>query len=112
MYNTISVAMLLVVSAFADNCSVSPGDRKDCGHVGTEKPDCEASGCCWSPAQSNFLGGESNDTPWCFHPSGGPTPPPGPSGDCSSFDWSATSPGFTEDFETKMYDLYMKNLNI
>lgn len=111
MCKTIAVAMLLAASAFAENCSVNPSDRQDCGHYGTKQPDCEASGCCWVPAQDQFLG-ESNDTPWCFHPGDGPTPPPQPTGDCGTYDWSATDPGFTDDFYDSMYTLYMGNLNI
>merc|ERR1739838_660664 len=43
---------ILVVSfaagALGDGCNV--GDKKDCGHPGTQQSDCEASGCCWQPS--------------------------------------------------------------
>ncbi len=111
-----AVAMLLAPSVIADNCDVAASQRQDCGHVGTEKPDCEASGCCWKPASVEselFLSSSLKDTPWCFHPGGGPPPPPpGPTGDCGTYDWTATSPGFTAAFETNMLALYMKNLDI
>lgn len=48
-------------------------DRLDCGHEGTQKPDCESAGCCWSPVSPN-----PTNEPWCFHPNGGPPPPPPP----------------------------------
>ena len=109
-----AVAMLLAPCVSA-NCDVDPSTRQDCGHVGTQQSDCEASGCCWKPASSDadlFLTSNLKDTPWCFHPGSGPTPPPKPTGDCGTYDWSATSPGFTSEFETNMLNLYLKNLNI
>lgn len=44
-------------------CAVLFTDRKDCGHIGTSKGECEAMGCCWRPAPPNRGG-----VPWCFHP--------------------------------------------
>ena len=34
-----------------------------------------------------------------------------PTGDCGTYDWSATDPGFTDDFYDSMYTIYMGNLN-
>lgn len=34
-----------------------------CGHTGTQQAACEASGCCWQPAE------EGSETPWCYHDS-------------------------------------------
>jgi len=47
-----------------DRCEVLPENRQDCGHTGTQESDCEASGCCWTPA------GEGSSVPWCYHPKG------------------------------------------
>ncbi|PJF18247.1 Alpha-glucosidase [Paramicrosporidium saccamoebae] len=43
-------------------CAVLFTERKDCGHIGTSKGECEAAGCCWRPAPSSRAG-----VPWCFH---------------------------------------------
>jgi len=52
-----------------------------------------------------------DNAPWCFHPTSGPTPPT-PHVNCDDFTWTATSPGFTEDFYNKMYQLFIDNLNV
>lgn len=64
------------VSVSTHVCDNSTSNRQDCGHSGTEKPDCEAAGCCWSPIDPN-----PGSVPWCFYPTGGPPgPPPSPPG--------------------------------
>ena len=35
--------------------------RIDCGYVGSNQENCEASGCCWSPIQNN-----PDNLPWCY----------------------------------------------
>merc|ERR1711909_138944 len=88
------------------SCDVS--DRHDCGHMGTQQQECEASGCCWRPVNEVH-----KDTPWCFYPDGdGPGPTDGPGGDCSSYNWNADGPGFTDDFYNTMFENYRANLNV
>merc|ERR1712013_252714 len=92
--------------ALGGSCDVN--DRHDCGHMGTQQQDCEASGCCWRPVNEVH-----KDTPWCFYPDGdGPGPTDGPGGDCSSYNWSADGPGFTDDFYNTMFENYRANLNV
>ena len=43
-------------------CDMQPGDRVDCGHVGTDQPSCEASGCCWLPSDDHPQ--RLTDVPW------------------------------------------------
>lgn len=78
--------------------------------MGSTQQSCEADGCCWKPTQGLFLSAQ-NDVPWCFHKGAGPGPTP-PSGNCDAFDWTATDPGFTDEFYTKMYTIFMDNLNV
>lgn len=47
---------------------------------------------------------ESNGTPWCFKKD--------TSNPCPDPVWTATDPGFDSSFYTKMYDLYVLNLNV
>merc|ERR1739838_1003375 len=52
-------------------------------------------------------------TPWCFYPDGdGPGPTDGPGGDCSSYNWNADGPGFTDEFYNTMFANYRANLNV
>jgi len=69
LYAAAITALLLFSVAHglpADTCDVGDSDRVDCGHVGTDQPSCEASGCCWKPAASD----QAQDTPWCFYKKG------------------------------------------
>ena len=55
------------------SCPSVPSQRVDCGHSGTTKANCEASGCCWEPLDPN-----PNNYPWCFKKSGPAPPSPAP----------------------------------
>merc|ERR1712154_297439 len=55
----------ILEAAFGTKDSCDVGNRDDCGHMGTTQSDCEASGCCWRPAND-----VDKDTPWCFYPDG------------------------------------------
>jgi len=85
--------------AAADSCSMDDSQRRDCGHIGTQQPDCEASGCCWKP------GAPGSQVPWCFYSSNHTS-------GCNHYIMNATSPGFTDDFYQKMYTDFTNNLNI
>jgi len=52
----------LTSSVWASTCSIDNSQKVDCGHTGTQQADCEASGCCWVPAEQNSA------VPWCFYP--------------------------------------------
>jgi len=91
-------------AAFGTKDSCDVGNRDDCGHMGTTQSDCEASGCCWRPAND-----VDKDTPWCFYPDGDG---PGPGGDCGSYNWNADGPGFTDEFYNTMFENYRANLNV
>ena len=41
---------LLSASADSSTCAVSDYAKIDCGYTGIQQNDCEAKGCCWSPA--------------------------------------------------------------
>jgi alpha-glucosidase (family GH31 glycosyl hydrolase) len=58
-----TTAVLFAFVCSTSTCSVSDGDKVDCGFVGVDQGQCEAKGCCWSPA------GQNSATPWCFSPS-------------------------------------------
>ena len=80
-------------------------DKIDCGHFGTQQADCEALGCCWEEVRVNNKDG----IPWCFYTSDHTRPP----NNCDDgFDWTATDPGFTDEFYNIMYDLYRENLDV
>jgi len=111
---TISILLLLsigyIITQSADSCEVSSSSKRDCGHPGTQQPDCEASDCCWMPVQSitykRFL--ESSITnvkeniPWCYKKSSAPD-------FCKSFNWKTSEIGFDQSFYDKMYKLYTDN---
>jgi len=86
-----------------EGCDVSNSDKQDCGMVGTDQQQCEASGCCWQPVSNT-----EKDTPWCFYPDGGG----GGDGDCDNFNWEASGPGFTDAFYDTMMANYRANLNV
>ncbi|KAG9473611.1 hypothetical protein GDO78_004094, partial [Eleutherodactylus coqui] len=49
-----------------DTCAVAPASRFDCApDKGISKEECEARGCCFSPAKKHLAIGQ----PWCFFPS-------------------------------------------
>eukprot|EP00475_Leptophrys_vorax_P026380 TRINITY_DN3720_c0_g1_i2.p1 TRINITY_DN3720_c0_g1~~TRINITY_DN3720_c0_g1_i2.p1 ORF type:complete len:685 (-),score=109.37 TRINITY_DN3720_c0_g1_i2:759-2813(-) len=52
--------ILLVRAASAVVCDTE-AQRTDCGFYGITQQQCEAKGCCWSPAS-----GGSGNIPWCF----------------------------------------------
>jgi len=71
---------MMLIFAFllanADDCTVSPGDRTDCGYSGIDQQGCVAKKCCWGPVQYNL---SAPFVPWCFYPKGvapKTTPPP------------------------------------
>jgi hypothetical protein len=72
-----STAGTLLSASSHASCNNGTSNRQDCGHSGTQQPECEAAGCCWSPVQPN-----PGSVPWCFHSSNppGPPPPPAPPG--------------------------------
>ena len=86
--------------ALSDTCDVSSSDKLDCGHMGTNEPECLAANCCWQPVDPN-----PNNLPWCFFPSDHPDP-------CKEFIWEADGPGFTKEFYDIMYEKYHANLNV
>jgi glucoamylase len=91
----------LIVLAITQSCSLSDGDKVDCGYLGINQQQCQSKSCCWIPVFTQQLAG----TPWCFYPSG--------SNPCGDINWNYTGgPGFTSDFETKMYALFLQNINI
>lgn len=96
-------------SLTSGGCDISDGDRQDCGQMGTTQGECEGKGCCWRPAQYSI---GLKDTPWCYQPDGGSGPTDPPSGDCSSFNWDASDPGFTDSFYETMKANYRANLNV
>eukprot|EP00933_Yihiella_yeosuensis_P082624 TRINITY_DN9656_c0_g8_i1.p1 TRINITY_DN9656_c0_g8~~TRINITY_DN9656_c0_g8_i1.p1 ORF type:complete len:521 (+),score=133.04 TRINITY_DN9656_c0_g8_i1:65-1627(+) len=101
------MAAIAHVALGKDTCAVNPGDRKDCGHMGSTQSDCEASGCCWRPA----VEGSDGDAPWCFYSQGGPAPPPPPRQTCKLAYASKGAP-FTDDEEAKVRGYFYNNLDI
>jgi alpha-glucosidase len=64
MKRVLSVILCLTgVVVMATVCDPD-GMRTDCGYVGINQQQCEAKGCCWSPAS-----GGRGDIPWCFYAS-------------------------------------------
>ena len=86
--------------ALADNCDVSGSDKIDCGQMGTNQQQCEASNCCWEPVDPN-----PSNLPWCFYGADHPDP-------CKEFNWEADGPGFTKEFYDIMYENYRANLDV
>jgi len=83
-----------------DQCNVGDNDRVDCGHVGTDQPSCEASGCCWKPAFAN----EPQDTPWCFYKKGNaPTCP---------LAYQSKGEPFSADEVSTMRKFFLANLDV
>eukprot|EP01064_Diplonema_japonicum_P019245 TRINITY_DN2793_c0_g1_i2.p1 TRINITY_DN2793_c0_g1~~TRINITY_DN2793_c0_g1_i2.p1 ORF type:complete len:514 (+),score=174.76 TRINITY_DN2793_c0_g1_i2:80-1543(+) len=89
---------VLPLVALGAQCSVPDADRVDCGHIGTNQQQCEASGCCWSPA------GMGSQDPWCFFPAGVDA--------CGELKMTASGTGFTPGFISEMKNNFRKNLNI
>eukprot|EP01034_Spumella_vulgaris_P025065 gene25065-31475_t len=59
-HNNMTVALEPLMKVDAQECAVSDADKKDCGYAGINENQCEAQGCCWSPA------GENSKVPWCY----------------------------------------------
>lgn len=80
-----------------DQCS-SVKEKVDCGHVGTTQPDCEASGCCWTPAPGT-------SDPWCYHKAGDVTT-------CPLNHTSTGSAPFSQSEVETMRGFFKANINI
>ena len=63
----IAFLLLLVLSVAAQTICQTVLDplKVDCGVPGINQQQCEANGCCWSPAPNG------SSTPWCFYNSNG-----------------------------------------
>ena len=53
----VTIPAVLAVSSLhhpraQEGCDVSNSDKQDCGMVGTDQQQCEASGCCWQPVSN------------------------------------------------------------
>jgi len=57
----ILLLLLLITLIVADQCSIEPYARRDCGVIGSTQDSCEAAGCCWDPLSSD------STEPWCFY---------------------------------------------
>lgn len=79
-------------------------DKIDCGHVGTQQPDCEASGCCWQPSEGRPRSVGGNGDPWCFYKSGAAPSCP--------LNYTSTGAPFSDDEVSKMRGYFLQNINI
>eukprot|EP00933_Yihiella_yeosuensis_P034825 TRINITY_DN282_c3_g1_i1.p1 TRINITY_DN282_c3_g1~~TRINITY_DN282_c3_g1_i1.p1 ORF type:complete len:507 (+),score=107.60 TRINITY_DN282_c3_g1_i1:83-1603(+) len=94
------VAAVAGVAVAFDKCTVDTAARKDCGHVGTTQSQCEASGCCWEPADS---------AAWCFHAK---TPEPAPASTTCRLSYNSTGNPFSDQDQAKVRSYFMANVDI
>jgi len=92
---------LLAGILLAYDCNVDDSHKIDCGHVGTNQQQCEASNCCWKPVAKGDVG---DNIPWCYYPAS--------YNPCGTLLWNAEDPGFDDNFISTMNANYLKNLNI
>eukprot|EP00933_Yihiella_yeosuensis_P036884 TRINITY_DN306_c0_g1_i3.p1 TRINITY_DN306_c0_g1~~TRINITY_DN306_c0_g1_i3.p1 ORF type:complete len:515 (-),score=134.71 TRINITY_DN306_c0_g1_i3:435-1979(-) len=98
----LGVAAIAGVALANDTCDVQPSARSDCGVLGTTQGDCEAKGCCWRP---------QDNAAWCFHPSGGPAPPPAPQAECK-LAYKSTGEPFSDAEQEKVRGYFLANIDI
>lgn len=98
----LGVATMAGLTLSKDSCDVQPSARSDCGVLGTTQSDCEAKGCCWRP---------QDNAAWCFHPSGGPAPPPAPQAQCTLAYKSQGEP-FSDAEQEKVRGYFLANIDI
>jgi glucoamylase len=127
MKKTYTVAFVLAGAALganAQSCSIPDPQKQDCGHVGTNQQQCEASGCCWQPAagangtklpnpyafkKPSVAKGKDEealvgDTPWCFFKSGGAPSCP--------LNYTSTGAPFSPSQVATMRGFFLNNINI
>nr|XP_048307049.1 trefoil factor 1 [Myodes glareolus] len=60
----LAVVLMLALSSLAQDqektCTVSPGERENCGFPGVTATQCKERHCCFDDSVRGF--------PWCFHP--------------------------------------------
>jgi glucoamylase len=86
--------------AVADECSISNGDKIDCGYSGMTESECLQKGCCYVPVSHLTTTG----TPWCYYKAGA-------TGSCFVLQTSLQEPFSDSEVETFQTNFF-KNINI